>query len=153
MNDMTNVEVDQSGKIEDLSVDTVLAFSDGSNRAIRIPVSVKHAGLEFLRQRHVSSKVRFLRMLAAGFYLLLKDDLKRIAHIVIDVEFAGREQDLRGMLLILIWQRFPLFSKDQLTFRRIGKKSPAHHLAWRVYRGERRADRVIAKEEFIGALK
>lgn len=35
------VEADQTGKIEQTSWDTVLAFSDGLQRAIRIPAKVK----------------------------------------------------------------------------------------------------------------
>ena len=65
---MTDVEVDQSGKIEDLAVDTILAFSNGLSRAIRIPAAVKRIGLAFLRRRRVPPKTRYLRMLATGFY-------------------------------------------------------------------------------------
>jgi hypothetical protein len=150
---MTEVEVDQSGKIEDLAVDTILAFSNGLSGTIRIPAGVKRAGLAFLRRRRVPPKTRYLRMLAAGFYLLLQDDLTRLTYITIDVEFAGREEDLRGMLLILIWRRFPSFSKDRLAFRRIGKKSPAHHLALKTFQGQRPADEIVKEEEFVAALK
>jgi len=101
---MTDVEVDQSGKIEALAVDTILAFSDGLSQTIRIPASVKRTGLRFLRQRRVPRRIRHLRMLAAGFYLLLRDYLDQVAYLTIDIEFAGREEDLRSMLLILIWR-------------------------------------------------
>ena len=38
---LTEVEVDQSGKIKDPGADTVLAFSNGLSRAIRMPASAK----------------------------------------------------------------------------------------------------------------
>ncbi|MBI3914861.1 MAG: hypothetical protein HY327_11840 [Chloroflexi bacterium] len=149
---MANIEVDQSGKI-DLSVDTVLAFSNENKRAIRIPTTVKRAGLKFLRQRRVSARIRFLRMLVAGYYILLQRELNRLGYIKIDVEFDSREQDLRGMLLILIWKRYPDFPKDRLTFHRIGKKSPAHRLALATFQGKRRAEKTITEEEFLENLK
>lgn len=69
------------------------------------------------------------------------------------VEFAGREDDLRGMLLILIWRKQRLFSKDRLILRRIGKRSPAHRLALATYQGKCPADRTVTEEEFVEALK
>ncbi len=150
---MINVEVDQSGKIEDFEIGTILAFSNGCQKAILIPSSVKLVGLNFLRQRRISRKTRYLRMLAAGFFLLLKNDLINLNIITIDIEFSGREEDIRGILLNLIWRKFPTFSKEHLIFTRIGKKSPAHHLAWATFRGKRQVDKVISKEEFIEVLK
>lgn len=150
---MPDIEADQSGKIENLGEDTVLAYSDGRSWAIRIPASVKQAGLRSLRHRRVSRKTCYVRMLAAGFYLLLRDHLDELTYVTIDVEFAGREEDLRGMLLNLIWRSFPHFAKDRLALRRIGKKSPAHHLALMTYRGNRLAEKTITEEEFIEALK
>jgi hypothetical protein len=150
---MTEVEVDQSGKIEDLAVDTVLAFADGLCWAIRIPAAVKRSGLSFLRQRRVRRKSIYIRMLAAGLYLLLREHLAQLAYTTIDVEFDGREEDLRGALLNMIWRQFRSFSKDRLILRRIGKRSPAHHAALTTYQGKRPADKVITEAEFIGALK
>jgi hypothetical protein len=92
-------------------------------------------------------------MLAAAFYLLLKDDLHRLDLITIDVEFAGREADLRGMLLNLIWRTAPYFRKDQLALSRVGKHSPAHQVAITVYRQQQLPDRVVTRKQFIEALK
>jgi len=150
---MTEVEADQSGKIEDFNVDTVLAYSNGSTRAIRIPVSVKRAGLRFLRQRRLSRKTLYLRLLVTGLCLLLRDDLDELAYITVDVEFAGRENDLRGMLLSLIRRTVPDCSKDRLVFRRIGKQSPAHCVALATYRGERAPEKTVTESEFVDALK
>ena len=150
---LAEVEVDQSGKIEDLGVDTVLAFSNGLSRTIRLPASIKRVGLDFLRRRGTPPKTRYLRMLAAGLYLLLREDLSRLAFITVDVEFAGREGDLQGMLMTLIWRDLPRFPGDRLAFYRIGRRSPAHHLALETYRGRRPPDKVVTEAEFIERLK
>jgi hypothetical protein len=45
------IEVDQSGKIENTRVDTVLTFADGESRAILVPAAVKRACLMALRKQ------------------------------------------------------------------------------------------------------
>jgi len=76
-----------------------------------------------------------------------------LAYVTIDVEFAGREEDLRGMLLILIWRKLSSFPKDRLILHRIGKKSPAHRVALATYQGKRPAEKIVTDEEFVEALK
>ncbi|MFQ5854881.1 MAG: hypothetical protein ACE5LU_04460 [Anaerolineae bacterium] len=68
-------------------MDTVLAFSNSRRYAIRIPATVKRAALHALRQRRkpsASKKTIYLRLFTAGLYLLLRDHLDAIDHIIID---------------------------------------------------------------------
>lgn len=144
------VEVDQSGKVERTQVDTVLAFANGQNYAIKMPASVKRQALEFLRQKpkHTrNKKAMYLRLFSAGLFLLIKDQLRTGAEIIIDTEYTGSEADIRGLLLTWIRQIDPEFVKTRVVFRQIGKASPAHELALAVFRGHRRADHIVAFEE------
>jgi len=151
----SDVEVDQSGKVERTQTDTVLAFSNSRRYAIRIPATVKRAALHVLRQRHklsASNKTFYLRLFTAGLYLLLRDHLNVLDCITVDIEYPGREADIRGMLLPLMRRTDPQYPSDRIVFHRVGKKSPAHSLAWEVHRGKRRADRVITEKEFLDLL-
>ena len=151
----SDVEVDQSGKMERTQTDTVLAFSNGQRYAIRIPASVKRAALHVLRRKRKpsgSKKTVYLRLFVAGLFLLLKDYLDTLDHIIIDIEYPGREADIRGMLLLFIRRSAPHYASDRIVFRQIGKKSPAHRLAWEVHRGIQEADHVVTEEELLSLL-
>jgi hypothetical protein len=142
-----NVEIDQSGKVERTQTDTVLAFANGQVFAICIPATVKRAALEKLRQKHKSGAAIYLRLFAAGLYLLIKDHLRTIDRMVIDTEYTGQEANIRGMLLRLIRQAGVAYTGHQIEFYQVGKDSPAHALAWAVHRGTRKADHVVTEAE------
>ncbi len=151
----SDVEVDQSGKVERTQTDTILAFSNSRRYAIRIPATVKRAALHVLRQRHkpsASRKTFYLRLFTAGLYLLLRDHLNVLDHIIVDTEYAGREADIRGMLLSLIRRTDPQYPSDRIVFRQVGKKSPAHSLTWEVHRGKYQADHVVTEKELLNLL-
>ena len=151
-----NIEVDQSGKIERTNTDTVLAFSDGISRAVRIPASVKREALELLRtkrRRSRNSKVVYWQLFVVGLHLLLREYWHRLEHVTIDTEYTGREIEIRGMLLMLIRVEQPGYPSKRISFRQVGKSSPAHHLAWQVHRGLREADHRITLEEILALLQ
>jgi len=152
---VSTVEVDQSGKIERTNTDTFLAFSDSLHYVICIPAWVKRAGQASLRskwRRRKGKKSIYIRLFAAGLFLLLKDHLADLGQIVIDTEYIGRESDIKGMLLELIRCIEPDYPAERITFRRIGKRSPAHNLAWETYRGKRRPDHMVTEVEFLNLL-
>lgn len=68
--------------------------------------------------------------------------------IVIDVEYAGHEKDIKNMLLRLLWQDAPDFA-DNITFGRVGKKSPAHRKALAVYRKKAEANRTLKARDLL----
>ena len=149
---MHRVQVDQSGLIGKTSVNTVLAFSDQISYAILIPARVKRAGLEYLRRRRPPFKLPYLKLFAAGLFLLLKDHLHQLELVTIDTEFTGLEGHIKGMLLRYIRRIDPSFSKDKITFRRIGKGSRAHLKAIETYRENLKPDRVVTQEELLALL-
>ncbi len=145
--------MDQSGRIEDLTSDTVLALANDIRYSIVIPAAAKRSGSAHLRNKGLSKQATHLRLFAVGLYLLLKDHLDDFDRAILDVEFVGHEATIKGMLLRQIQKVAPMFDQERLTFQRIGKKSPAHRLAWGGYRKRLRPDKVISRREFISALK
>lgn len=89
-----------------------------------------------------------LRMFAAGLFLLLKDHLQVITSVTIDSEYWGHEGEIRSLLLRLVWREDPHFPREAISFRRI-RGSPAHSLAWRTHRGERKPDEEVGLEELL----
>ena len=141
------VEVDQSGKVEDIRVNTVLAFSDGVSRSILIPAKVKRKCVELVRDDRHKTKTLYLRIFCAGLFLLLKDNLPKTDQIVIDVEYLGREHDIKALFLRLVWKTHPTFDPDNIQFALVGKDSPAHIKAYSTFTGDRTADREVKFED------
>jgi hypothetical protein len=143
------VEVDQSGKIGDTKVPTVLAFSNQESHSILIPATVKRACVRFLRAYYRHLQQLYMKLFAAALFLLLQKHLERISVIVIDTEYPGQEGIIKGMLLNYIRRVVPGFPKEQVIFRKIGKRSPAHKKAYTTYRGEIKENRTINSEELL----
>ena len=146
---MSNIEVDQSGRMEVLTEDTALGFSNGYQASILIPASTKRKASRALRDRGVRPKMISIRMFAGGVFLLLKSHLNRISTVTIDTEYPGWEPEIKGLLLAHIRRQASDFANEDIVFGQIGKGSPAHDIAWRTYRGKRTADRKITAEELL----
>jgi len=147
-----HIEVDQSGKIEQTNKDTALAFSDDISYAILIPAKVKREAIDLLRSAGRRGKRLYFLLFAAALYQLLKSHLDRLDVITIDTEYEGNEQDIKLMLLNLIWKGHPSYPAANITFCRITKKSPAHKKALAVYRKAAKADRTLTVEELVEPL-
>jgi hypothetical protein len=149
---MHHIEIDQSGKVENTQGATVLAFSNGLSRAILIPAKVKRKAFELLRLQEKRGKFATLKLFSACLYLLLKPHISQLEHIAIDIEYAGRNAEIRGMLLYYLRRHKPEFSKTAITFHLVGKHSPAHDLAIGVFRQQKKPARIITFQELAVVL-
>lgn len=141
------VEVDQSGKVEDTRVDTIFAFSNQINGSILITAEVKRKCVGFVRDDKHRTKTLYLRIFCAGLFFLLKDRLTNLNQIVIDIEYLGREHDIKALLLRLIWRLEPGFDPDKIQFTAVGKDSPAHIKGYSIFTGLEDADREVSFED------
>ena len=90
-----NVEVDQSGKIEFTSEDTVLAFSNGKQFSLLVPATVKRECVQQLRQVGLSGDTLYIQLFATCLFFLLKGHLNNLARIIIDIEYSGKEAQIK----------------------------------------------------------
>jgi hypothetical protein len=140
------VEVDQSGKIEDTSKDTVLAFSNKIWAAIIIPAKVKRQIQEIFRRRG-QPRIFVFRTFAAGVVLLIRNYQSQITDVQIDTEYPGNEAVIKDIIVRMLHdQRIP---EPNIYFRRIGKKSMAHHRAYAVAVGKLEAGRRIGLDDLV----
>lgn len=150
---MKPVQVDQSGKVEDTATDTVLAFSDDTSYAILIPSRVKRQCLLELRRRGQTGKSLYWLIFATGLFLLLKDHFKKLPLVIIDIEYEGQTARIKEHLINLLKRKDIPAVQNQVTFRRIGKKSLAHSIAYQVHRGTQSPDRRIKLGELLREFK
>jgi hypothetical protein len=147
-----HVEVDQSGKVEDTATDTVLAFANGEHFAILIRAREKRICLHALRARGKTGKSIYRLLFATALFLLLKNHVRWLHLITIDVEYVGGEANIKEHVLNLLRRDGNLVDTQQIQFTRIGKKSPAHTRAYTVHRGDRKPDLIVTADDLLREL-
>lgn len=139
------IYIDQSGKIEETNRDTILALSNHEQYSVKIHRRTKRRILEQFRL-HGKPKLYTLRTFSAGVFLLLKMHKTKIDEVVIDTEYFGKNAIIKSMIEAMFTKA--KFSNDtSITFGHIGKKAKAHLLALSVFRGKKKANKVINYSE------
>ncbi len=149
---MHDIEVDQSGRTDILTVDTALAFSNDIQLAILIPKSVKRECYQLLKEEGMRKDLISVKLFAAGLILLLAPRVSTVGLITIDLEYPGWENEIKEQLLRYLRRRYPNLSSRQIDFRPVGKKSSAHKVALATYRRERQPDRKVQVGELLAVI-
>lgn len=137
------IEVDQSGKIE-YYTNTVVAFRNSEQFSILLNRKIKNEILTKYRKEHRDITYR---LFAICVYYCVKDYLDKIQKIIIDLEYTGKERDIKKYLLLFIRRIKPNFDKDRIQFDKIGKISPAHRLAYQTFIGKLAPNKILSKKE------
>lgn len=138
--------------MNDLARDTVLAIANGISFAIVIPAAVKRALFQRLRARGKSRTAAAVFAFSIGLYLLLKNVVYAVDQIVIDVEYIGREAEIKNTVASYLRRDNPQFDSSRILFRHIGKQSAAHHLAIEIVRRRQAPNKRISESEFLGVI-
>lgn len=130
------VEVDQSGRIEDLSTGTAIAVANGKSSAVFVNAGTKRKIIVRLRrQSFIPAKDLPAIIFSVVLFILIAE--YTIDVLKIDEEYTGKneiiEETLKKLYLNSRKKRIPA-----VRFVRIGKQSPAHTLAWKVHRSKGR---------------
>jgi len=141
------IEIDQSGRIEETNRDTILMFSNGISYSVKITARTKRRLQEIYRQIGKPT-VFMVNTFAIGVYLLVKNHLKSITTIVIDIEYAGWESVIIGILKNIFKDK-KVKNPPEVFFTLIGKKSRAHKIAIKVFRKWDNPQKVLSLAEII----
>ena len=147
------VDVDQSGKFENTQVDTVVAFSNGIQFTVLIPAQVKRDCVTQLRGRGVPPPTFYVQLFATCLYFLLRNHIERLTHVTIDIEYSGKNAQIKEHLLHLLRRRGHTVESAQIGFGLVGKKSGAHSKAIAVFRGEVQPNVILRLEDVLGEFK
>lgn len=132
--------IDQSGKIEDTSVDTILAMcSNDIQYSIKIPKKLKQD--LFIKCKKSSKKNLTFRLFSFCLYLLLKNKIQKNSIILIDEEYSGHNADIKQLLLKNL-----KIKKEQITFGLVGKKDASHRVANQTFSGRLKPNEIITEE-------
>jgi len=130
-------EIDQSGKIEQTERDTVLAAVNSKEYSVIVIAKDKRRLQESFR---LAGKPEIF--IYAVFAAILTKLIKLLAskNVIIDKEYSGQTKIIEKMIK-------NLDKKITITWKTIGKKSLAHELAYKTFKGKQRANKRLTYEE------
>lgn len=145
-----HIEVDQSGKIELLSQDTIIACSNDNQYCIKIPKRLK----QVVCYNH-KDKIKQLKykLFCIGIYYCIEKFLTKSKLITIDDEYHGRNNLVKSILISYIKKDYKNFDENLIRFNQITKKSNAHHVAIETFRGEHKPNDVLTEHHIWRLLK
>lgn len=123
------VEVDQSGRVEDLTMNTVVGLSNDHTSSVFVSAGTKREIVKFLKSKISSSDYAPLFFSILIFFLLREEKLKTV---LVDEEYTGKDEYISGIV-----KGFFENSKKhcpEIIFGRIGKHSRAHALVIGIHR-------------------
>lgn len=137
------IEIDQSGKIEQTDMDTVIAFSNSHQYSILLPKELKRK----LINRYRQEKQIFLKLFVICVYYTLRDYLHQVGLIIIDNEYEGKQNYIKSLLLDFIRKDYKDFDKNLIRIGHITKKSKAHAAAANVQRGFAKPQKTLSEKD------
>lgn len=139
-------QIDQSGKIEQTNLNTILCISNATWYAITIQAKTKRQLQEIFR-RNGQIRNFILFTFCAGLSLLLTSKQQHL--VIIDREYYGKEAVIKSLLLKMVGVK----KLPQLRFALIGKKSPAHVRALAITRKQIKAKERATIDRLLKAIK
>lgn len=139
------IEIDQSGKIEETNRDTILAFSNGKSKTIKISAKNKRRLQEIFRQIG-RPKDFIISVFTVAIFLLIKDDIKQINQIIIDIEYPSYEK-LITRILEKIFLDKKVNNLPDILFSLVGRESRSHIKAITVFRKKQKVDNLLTYQE------
>ncbi|NMB92525.1 MAG: hypothetical protein GYA31_02795, partial [Parcubacteria group bacterium] len=119
-------EIDQSGKIEQTNIDTIIALSNNVKGGVILNRKVKHQLQDYFR-RNKKSRIFSYIVFSVCIAILLKE-LKIKQKVIVDLEYLGHNEFIRTHVCLYL-KRLGIKHPTTIFFASIGKHSPADNLA------------------------
>lgn len=137
--------IDQSNKVEQTEKDTVIALSNGVRLTILMRANDKRILQQVFRQR--GEQRNFILYTFSLLVIHLFKHAKIAIPVRVDLEYKGGEGVILNRLTEYSKKLNFKLDKSLISFKSIGKGSPAHALAGKVTSGKQNPDfRLTAKE-------
>lgn len=147
---MSCIEVDQSGKVEQFDVNTIVALSNHHKYSVLLPKSVKQA--IYYENKLRISDLKYKLFAITTFYCI-KDFIDDDNLIVICKEYTGNERLIKEAILGLLNRSSINVSHNSINFGILTKSSPAHELAISVFRKQTEPDLVLTRKHIENLLR
>jgi hypothetical protein len=141
-----NYQIDQSGKVEYTSHDTVVAFSNGQKAAILLKAKEKRILQQIFREAGKAHIFPY-RVFAILIFLLLKR--RKFQELIIDTEYPGKSDLIKNYLLSDFRKAGIKISPSDIHFQQIGKKCEAHWHGYYVFTKKRKAEKIVSAKDIM----
>ena len=148
---IVRIEIDQSGKVEDASHKTVVAYADSKNKTKSVLVSARtKRRIQELYRTTGRSKLYIYYIFSILLFHLTKNIGKRDL-VVVDLEYPGKDKIILD-ILNNIRKEYKL-PELNVQFARIGNKPNAHYAANKVFNNKKKADVILGTDDVIETIK
>ena len=144
------IEIDQSGRVEYTTHNTVIAFSNKKRKAIFIKAQDKRE-IQSIFRKMGKGQIFVIRLFTILIFLLLKKE-KEIKDISIDLEYPGWNAQIKNYILSDFAKVGVKINPQQINFVRTTKKSEAHWHAYRVFKKDRKPEIIVSVKEILNEL-
>lgn len=150
-----HADIDMSGRIEETNRPTAVGLVNGVSFCVYISGVEKRKVIATLKERYPDRAITFIHVLVFTvlLYYVLQPHIERLALVTIDLEYTGHDALIKNRVLTLLHNAGLRAEKEQLTIGRVGKKSPSHELAYGVYAGKRKPDRVLTAADVLVLIR
>lgn len=139
------VEVDQSGKVEQTNIITVLGYSNKTSDSISIS-AVEKVKLQKWFKKFNNPRLFIIKTFCALLYMLIKDYLKKEQDIFIDREYPGYDNLIKNQIKVYANANNQSINSHYLHLTFIGRHSSAHKVAVIAHRKKKSNQKITAKE-------
>lgn len=145
------IEIDQSGKVEDTSRKTVVAYADSKNKTKSVLITARtKRKIQEIYRTVGKSKLFVYSTFSILLYFLTKNCNKGDL-IIIDLEYPGKDKIILDMLNNI--RDVYKLSILNIQFARIGNKPNAHYAANKVFNNKKKADQILGINDIIETIK
>lgn len=139
------VEIDQSGRVEDLTTGTVVAYSNSTTKSVWISAGEKREVVRFIKS-NANFSLKYAPLFFTILILILLEN-EKITKILIDEEYTGQN----NYILNIIKGFFESAGNKspEIIFGRIGKRSRAHDVAITAYRKKGRLSKRLKFKDIV----
>lgn len=145
------VEIDQSGKVEDTSRKTVVAYADSNNKTKSVLTSARTKRKIQEIYRTVGKSKLYVYYIFSTLLFYLTKDIKKTDLIVVDLEYPGKDKIILDILNNL--RKEYQLGELNIQFARIGNKPNAHYAANLVFNNKKKVDIVLGLNNILEAIK
>ena len=144
-------QMDQSGKIEQTSKNTVIALSNAIHATIILKAKDKRE-LQDIYRAAGKPRVFSVQIFSALTYLLLEKAKIEIGMVYIDKEYPGHEDIIKSYINQLISKRDKIrLDSEHIRFKLVGKTSNCHLIGYKDWK-RGKADFKVTKDDILAMV-